>query len=89
MSSVFLPTVLATDTTAKMEKFASGTLYFAIAGCVVAICSRQFSGPQVQGPKSRQELTGKKGLIIAVTAAFLLGSIPAIMGFLDVAFAWR
>ena len=86
MNNVFISVVLAADTTANIEKFASGTLYFAIAACIVAILFSSIlwaAGSKGQNPG--QELTGKKGLIIAVTAAFFLGSIPAIMGFLDVA----
>lgn len=70
--------------TANIQKFTDGLEFYALVACVTAIfISAILWAMGSKGQNPGQELTGKRGLILSVSAAFLIGAIPGIMGFLD------
>lgn len=61
-----------------------GFAWYALVAALIGICVSAASwalGSQMQNPQ--QQLYGKKGFILCLTAAFLVGSVTQIMGWLD------
>jgi len=62
----------------------NGLAYFALILCLAGVLisvSLWAIGSKGQNPG--QELTGKKGMILCLTAAFFIGALPSLMDFLD------
>lgn len=89
LRSVYKPTSnqqpsVPTSTTKNVKDLANGLEFYALILCVGII----FIGAALwaigsKGQNPGQELTGKRAFIVALTAAFLIGTIPALMTFLN------
>ena len=70
------------STTDNIEQVINGLEYWALMFCIVAIVIAAILwAVGSKGNNPGQELTGKRGIIVAVTAALFIGGIPSIMSF--------
>ena len=70
------------STTDNIERVINGLEYWALMFCIVAIMvSAILWAVGSKGNNPGQELTGERGIIVAVTAALFIGGIPSIMNF--------
>lgn len=70
--------------TESINRLSNGLAFYALIACVVGICvsaSLWALGNKGQNPGT--ELTGKRGLILCCTAAFFVGALPGMVGWLD------
>ena len=90
--AVLLPVLIATNSAASAAEFDSSNLqnmsdglaWYALWMCVTGILIS--SGMWAMGSRGQnpgQELTGKKGFIVCLTAAFFVGATPATISWLQ------
>jgi hypothetical protein len=66
--------------TANLNKLTNGLYFFAMAACIAGMfLSAILWALGSHGQNPGQELTGRKGLIVCLTAAFFLGAMPAVI----------
>lgn len=70
--------------TANVIKLSEWLMYIALATCIGGIfVSTALWAIGSKGQNPGQELTGKKGIVLCLTAAFFIGILPHLIGFFE------
>jgi hypothetical protein len=70
--------------TANIEKLSGWLAWLALLSCIIGIfISASLWALGSKGQNPGQELTGKKGMILCCTAAFFVGALPNLLGWLE------
>jgi len=68
----------------SLQDLSNGLAWFALALCLAGLLiSASLWAIGSKGQNPGQELTGKKGFIVCITAAFFIGALPGLMNFLS------
>lgn len=70
--------------TDNLTKLSRGLAWYALGTCMVGICvSSALWAMGSKGSNPGQELTGKRGLVLCLTAAFFIGALPGMINWLE------